>query len=727
MTTDFQKMRPILQADFDTVMAAYPEDMSQVYAKMPIGGDGLTRKLALIEAAAELCPVHLLPHYPFAMELSVGQPRIACYAGVGEMCRARAGVDFGPLHQFRQEIWQSNLGSFNDYTDFLHSTVDFDLLLAKGFSGIYEDCVALNETESDPAKKTWREGVMRAYLAVKRILDRYRAQVAERLTKETDLDVCANLTKILAGRNCPWEKPETLYEAMCAVMYTSMFVSRLDGCNMGCMGPMDRIFLPYYQKDLAEGRLTKDEAYYLLQCFLFRTDAHIHYSHDRTNYDAGVTVMIGGVDPDGRHVYNELTDLILDAYNENKFIQPKLNARGGADSSREYLLRLSERMLGGTNNLVVENDDYIVPMFERMGLEPKDARRYIGGGCQEVICPNQIHSRAFVYLNLPQILLDTMRYGNGKTELPPAAGKLYRYGSFQFGNYDEFYEAFLLNLRSYIQVIADEFRPFEEIHGQLNPVPLLSALAGDCVPNGVDMSDGGARYNHKTLSLVGFGTLCDSLLRIQDAYANNSFETLANAVANNFSEAEPLRQRLLQAENRFGHSEAADAFAERLSIDLGNVSEGIVNARGIRWHTSLFTYYSFRNFGLSTGATPDGRLSNTTFSRQMNMASLPDLTSAARSMSRLSKADYHDVGMFDIALPMDNGAGYKDALADYIRTCLALQIPVLQPNVVDTTLLREEMARKGTHPELVVRVCGYSALFTELEPRMQQEIVDRVG
>ncbi len=725
MTTDFQKMRPIIQADFDAVMAEYPEDMSEVYAKMPIGGDGLTRKLALMDAAAELCPVYLLPHYPFAMELSVGQPRVACYAGVGEMCRARAGVDFKPLHQFRQEIWQSNLGSFNDYTDFLHSTVDFDLLLAKGLAGIYEDCIMRNETESDPVKKTWREGVMQACLDVKRILDRYRVLVSERLAEETAPEICANLTRILASRNCPWEKPETLYEAMCTVMYTSMFVSRLDGCNMGCMGPMDRIFLPYYQKDLSEGRLTKEEAYYLLQCFLFRTDAHIHYSHDRTNYDAGVTVMIGGVDPEGQHVYNELTDLILDAYNENRFIQPKLNARGGADSPREYLLRLSERMLGGTNNLVVENDDYIVPMFMRMGLDARDARRYIGGGCQEVICPNQVHSRAFVYLNMPQILLDTMRYS--QAELPAAAAKIYQYGSFAYSDFDEFYRTFLLNLRSYIQVIADAFRPFEQMHGQINPVPLLSALAGDCVPHGVDMSDGGARYNHKTLSLVGFGTLCDSLLRIRDAWNHNNFDALQDAIANNFTESEPLRQRLLQAEERFGHSESADAFAEGLAADLGNVSEGIVNARGIRWHTSLFTYYSFRNFGLSTGATPDGRLANTTFSRQMNMASLPDLTSAAHSMSRLANADYHDVGMFDIALPMDTGAGYRDALADYIRTCLALRIPVLQPNVVDTTLLREEMEKKGTHPELVVRVCGYSALFTELDSQMQREIVERVG
>ena len=92
----------------------------------------------------------------------------------------------------------------------------------------------------------------------------------------------------------------------------------------------------------------------------------------------------------------------------------------------------------------------------------------------------------------------------------------------------------------------------------------------------------------------------------------------------------------------------------------------------------------------------------------MNMASLPALTAAAKSMSVLCDADFHDVGMFDIALPcsVTDSETSAEALTAYIAACLALKIPVLQTNVADRKTMEEERNQKGTHPDLVVRVCG---------------------
>jgi autonomous glycyl radical cofactor GrcA len=98
------------------------------------------------------------------------------------------------------------------------------------------------------------------------------------------------------------------------------------------------------------------------------------------------------------------------------------------------------------------------------------------------------------------------------------------------------------------------------------------------------------------------------------------------------------------------------------------------------------------------------------------------------SQTVLADAEFDDVGMLDLSLPYVKGGGQlREVLADYIRTVLSLRIPVLQTNMTDKKLLLEERERKGTHPELVVRVCGYSALFSELPPEMQDEIIARVG
>lgn len=729
MNFNFQEMKPILQKDFDDVLASYPTDMSELRSRIPVGGDAYLRKQAILEAAAELCPVRLFRHYPFAYEVDMGEVREVCYVGVGNLCQTNSGVDFSPLYNFRELLIQYQLGRFNDYTDHLHRTLDHDKLFAVGFRGVYEECARLNETEMDPHKKQWRKLVMTACRTVETLGLRLRLLAKQQLETESDEDVRYLLQRIVDSVNTPWEPPVTYFDALNMILCTTLFISGLDGVEMNAYGPLDRLLQPYYERDVAEGRITKEEAYYLLQCFLHKTDLHVHYNETRKTYDNGVSVMIGGCAPDGTIVYNDITDMIIDAYLDNKLINPKLNARASAGSPRKYLERLTELMLSGGNNLVIENDDYIIPMFQRMGLSAEDARTYVGNGCQEVICRNQLHSRAFTYINMIQILLDTLSVSLGGKTLPRELMEIYRYGSFRAENFEQLQESFLANLRSCIRVIAEQFAPYERIQHTINPEPMLSAFTTDCVGRGQDMTEGGALYYHKTFSFVGFGTLCDSLLRLRDAFTNGCADQLLAAIEANFEGYEPLRLSLLRSPDRFGHSAKADAFAKDLANALAQVSNGIMNGQGIEWHTSLFTYYTFQTYGKITGATPDGRRAGEPLSRQMNMASLPALTAAATSMSALTEAHFTDVGMFDFSLPyvLSTDNNFRKAVTDYVLVCLKLKLPVLQSNTIDPQLLAEERDHKGTHPDLVVRICGYSALFTELSRDMQDEIIERLG
>lgn len=709
----FHQLKSVIQEEFDAVLDHYPSDLSFVSKAVPLGADAYTRKLQLVTAAAKNCPIHIFDHYPFAFEIDCGQIRNYCHDGIGRLCKEYSGVDFSSLTTLRAWLTEKNLGSFNDYTDFLHRTLDHDKLLSMGFKGVYEECQRYNLEETDPAKKAYRELVMQLCLLVKEVGERFRALAEEKVLSCLDEDARYNLTRMARSANVPWEPASTMFEALSAILRTALFISGFDGVEMNCMGMIDRLIFPYYQKDLTEGILSDEEAYFLLQCFLFKTDCHAHFNEERTTYDNGVSIMIGGCDPKGQPVYNRITQLVLKAYMEHPYINPKLNARASSNSPRAYLEDLTALMRTGHNNLVIENDAYIIPMFLRMGLSPEDARSYIGNGCQEVICPNQLHSRAFTYLNLPKVLLDTLHEVSEDGRIP--------------GSYQILYNKFLERLRGLILRITDTFAPYEKIQDQINPEPMLSAFTEDCMAKGQDITQGGARYNHKTLSLVGFGTLCDSLLALQQAYEEHRTLDLIEATLAGFANNESLRLTLQQSKNRFGHSESADLFAGRLAHDLAEVSRGIYNPHGIEWATSLFTYYQFDGFGSRTGATPDGRLANTSFSRQMNMAVLPELTTAACSMSMLSEADFHDVGMFDLALPLmtsDSEAFWK-ALPDYIKTCLELKIPVLQTNITDPQMLVEERNHHGIHPDLVVRVCGYSAIFSQLSVSMQDEIIAR--
>ena len=620
--------------------------------------------------------------------------------------------------------------------------IDYDLLLSRGYKGVYEDCERLNmvitdhENETDQKKRRYREAVMRVCLAAKKIGERIRRLAAEQLQNlapDCDEMIRHNLSRIAESANTPWEPPVTMFDALNSMLCCILWTSVLDGMSMNTLGWVDRLIYPFYRRDIESGRLSEDEAEYLLRCFLYKTDAHSAYSPERMGFDSGVTVMIGGCYPDGRPLYNHVTDMIIDAYLDNNFINPKLNARASDDSDPAYIHRLAELILSGNNNIIVENDDHIIPMFLRMGVDITDARRYIGGGCQEVVTPNHMHHRAFVYLNLPKVLLDTLELTAeltaDKIELTADTARdisVYKYGRFDCGSFDRLYESFLLNLRSYIRTLAENFHPFERLHSSISPEPLLSALVGDCVERGLDVTENGARYNHNTLSFVGFGTLCDSLLALRSAYRDGRVGELISAIRSNFDGCDKLRAELLHASDRFGHSTDADEFARELADKLASVSQGIYTSAGVEWHTSLFAYYLFKNLGEVTGATPDGRRAHEPLSRGMNMASLGELTRMALSLAKICGAEFDDVGVFDLTLPLSHGDEYVDAVAKYITACVKLNIPVLQPSAVDREKLIEERSHKGTHPEIVVRVCGYSAVFGLLSESMQDEIIGRV-
>ena len=412
--------------------------------------------------------MHVFDHYPYAFEIDGGGDRGYCHYGVGWLCQERSGADFTELADYRDKIHRNNLGALGNYTDNLHRTLDYDKLLTMGFSGVYEECKRYNLTETDPAKKKYREDVMEICLLVKKLGERFKAKAAARL-EEDDLDEDAryNMTRITESVNTPWDAPATLYDACNSLLCIGLFTAMLDGIGMHAQGPVDRLLYPFYKNDLDAGRITPEEGAFLISCFLYKTDAHAKYNENRKSFDNGVTIMIGGCDPDGNPVYNTVTDIVIDTYMGTKLIHPKLNARAGSYSPRAYLDRLSALIRTGNNNIIIENDDYIVPMFERMGLRPEDARCYVGVGCEEVICRNQLHSRAFIYLNMAQILLHTITIGRNPDLLNEDLAHIYKFGSFDISSFDALYASFLANLRSYIRTLTDVLAIYERIHDKI--------------------------------------------------------------------------------------------------------------------------------------------------------------------------------------------------------------------------------------------------------------------
>jgi formate C-acetyltransferase len=60
-----------------------------------------------------------------------------------------------------------------------------------------------------------------------------------------------------------------------------------------------------------------------------------------------------------------------------------------------------------------------------------------------------------------------------------------------------------------------------------------------------------------------------------------------------------------------------------------------------------------------------------------------------------------------------------------IRTFFDLKGFQVQFNVISEETLRDAQAHPENHPSLVVKVAGYSALFSTLDRKLQDQIIDR--
>ncbi|MEA4824846.1 MAG: pyruvate formate lyase family protein [Clostridiaceae bacterium] len=704
----FSETRAALYAEMDAVYKTYPADMTTQREAFDHASFGMTpyeRKLLAYRIMGGAGNVILFPHDPFFHELNTGKARNAWMGGFCDHARATSGVDLGWFAVRMRRRQAANLTQGASFADMDHRVLGYDNLLRYGLGGLASMAAAANETETDPQKRTFRETEIETLGLLRGIAGRFAAHAAVQAPTCTG-DARKNLERIaVAARKIPWEAPQTFYEALASIVFMREITNALEGVGISSYGHLDRMLAPYYARDLAAGRITREEAYDLLASMLSLTDGRYDYSSG-ASVETSTTVMIGGQDSDGVPVWNDVTEMIIEAFEEFRFVNPKLNARVCDESPDAYLRALARLQLSGANVLAVENDPANIRYLQNQGVSERDARLYVGCGCQELTVQNTAyHSRAFLYVNLVQPLLNVLK------EQPDAP-------------FDTLYAAYFAALGALLADCIADCAPFDTQHTRYNAELIVSTLLSDCIARGLDVTEGGSRYRFKTFTLVGFGTLADSFLALKN-FPDRA--ALLSSMAADFKGAEDLR-RTLERLPRYGDADAR-SFVRVLASDLSHAADGLYPPEGVHWGTSIFTYWAYGTFGHATGATPDGRHAHTPFTRGGGPSDLAisraGLTSAALAVSD-TFADFTDTSVFDFTLPATPGAVSEEAYAAFLRAACKLRIPVLQCNLASRELLREEHDHPGTHPALVVRVCGYSALFASLSRDVQNEVLARV-
>lgn len=507
------------------------------------------------------------------------------------------------------------------------------------------------------------------------------------------------------------------------------------------IGRADQYLYPLFRRDLDEGRLTSEEALELIEELNLRLTANVSLVPDvgaEANGTLGVSqhcVVVGGQDAGGNDATNELSYLMIDAYERMRGAINQLSLRVHAGSPPEFLER-GMRVFRTASGHAFFNDEVIVPALVGDGMELADARDYNIVGCIETSgggncfpCPggHEVVLPVVLYMTMTNALHPAPVFGQKrglKTGDPDS-----------FDTFEAFLSAFKRQLGHNIGVMVKAVEGKDRAYMDFLPAPYVSAMMDGCIERATDMTRGGAVYDFTSIIGRGLGTCVDSLLAIREMVFERRELTLSELVdvcLSDFKGQEDLRRRLVNSIPKYGRDEEeADRLAAWLVRTFTNLVEANRNVRGGRYRAGMYSYGNHVIDGFYVAATPDGRRRGEPLANGISPSNLVGegngltaymKSSAAVGQGELSGGVSLNVKLHPAYIEGDEGLRKMTSL---LATYFEMGGMHVQPNVVSDATLRAAQEDPDSYRDLVVKVAGYSAYFTDLGRSIQEDIIDR--
>lgn len=543
-------------------------------------------------------------------------------------------------------------------------------------------------------------------------------------------------------RHVPRYRPRSFHEALQAAWMTHLVGEIQYGTHeVFAPGRIDQFLYPFYKEDIEKGRITKREAKALIQEFFLKLSANVEPIPEigmETNAVLGNSqhvVTIGGLKRDGEDGTNELSFLILDAYEEMGGSVHQLAVRISKKTPFEFLRRTCE-VFRKTNGIALYNDEAIIEGLIADGLSVEDARDYCIVGCIETSGQSNTFGCVGGHeLVLPAVLLMTLTRGKHPPPFIGQRGGLDVGDPSRFRTFEEFLSALRRQLSYQIEILVKATEGKDRAYREILPAPYVSALMDDCIEKAKDVTEGGARYDFTSIDVRGLATFVDSILAIKRfVYEKKeiSLKEFVKICKRNFRGQELLRQRIIKETPRFGRG---DEEADRMALEvLRWIYEEAQKYRNIRGGRFRVCYYSYGNHvidGFMLGATPDGRLKGEPISNGVSPANIGDFSCGPMGPMR-SVAKFPPPWVSSgIALNIRFHPAFiksEEGLTTFtrmIRTYFDMGGMHIQPNVISTETLRDAQRNPERYRDLIVKVSGYSAYFTDLGRSIQNDIIER--
>ena len=568
------------------------------------------------------------------------------------------------------------------------------------------------------------------------------AGLAETLAaREADPRRKAELERIAAVcRRVPAHAPRDLWEALQMYWFVHLgTITELNGWDAMTPGHLDQHLQPFYEKGLAEGTLTRDQAKELISCLWIKVNNHPAppkvgvTAKESGTYNDFTNVNLGGLTRDGASGVSEVSYIILEVVDELHLLQPQPSVHISVSTPDRFLKAACRVIRKGYGYPSVFNTDAYVMEMLRVGKSVEDARE---GGCSGCIETGAFGKEAYIltgYLNVPKVLELALHNGVDPltgSQVGPATGD-----PRSFATFDELYAAFEQQLAWVVGLKIRVNNRIERMYALHSPAPFLSVVINDCIAKGRDYYDSGPRYNTNYIQCCGIGTVTDSLSAVKTHVFDEKttgMERLLAALSRDFEGEDLLRHQLKNKTAFFGNDDdRADRIMKRVYDSLFGAIEGQPNTKGTVYHLNMLSTTCHVYFGKMLGATPDGRLSGAPESDGTSPSHGADRNGPTAVIQSLAKMDQIKSGgtLLNMRFLPSVLQSEQDLekMAHLIRTYFRMNGHHIQFNVVDTETLRRAQAAPDEHRDLLVRVAGYSDYFVDLDQYHQEEIISRTA
>ncbi len=625
-----------------------------------------------------------------------------------------------------------------------HLCAGYEKLLKRGYNGIILDAQFYQkqldkEKDKFQEKYNFFEAVKIYYNAAINFSGRYSKLALERAINEIDPNRKKELEKIgKILKKFTKEPPESFYEAVQFIWFSQNIANIIYQRSVLALGRLDQILWPFYQRDIASNKITKEIALELIEELNLKLTWNITLLPTEFTMVANAlgqntqTITISGMDTNGDDATNVLSYLFLKAYKNLKVFTTDLSIRVHKNSPKEFIEE-AIRVLKSTSGIAFYNDDVHIPALVKAGYNLEDARNYVIIGCVEPSGEgNSFAATSRMFMNLPGVL--ELVLNNGYSNLSKMIDGLQTGDPANFKTFEQFYDAFKQQLRYNIEKSIKIAKIGDEEAMKYFQHPFISAQLEGCMESGIDYVRGGANYNFSSITAYGFATLVDSLHNIKKVVYEDKSLTLPELITilnSNFDSQEAFRQGLVNKHEKWGNdNEEIDIFAKQLwnlfCIEVAKYQP----IRGGRYSAGAYSMGIHVMEGFFTQPTADGRKAMEPISNSLSPVNGVEKEGITAILNSVAKLNYEYAGN-GIALNIrihpqnllhdENVEKFYSLLRGYFEKG-GMQ---LQPNAVSTETLKDAQKNPGKYSDLIVKVGGYNATFVDLGTPIQDDIIDR--